>query len=359
MSLAVDARWMVGQFRGMGRYAHFLMKPVKADLRALLPQGYPSSDYETVYGGNGFFPYWEQVELPRLCSDLAITDLICPYNTAPIKLLSLTRLTLVVHDLIYMEPWHRLPPSVSIYQTLGRVYRRLVVPQVIARADRLVTVSEYTRGQINRRFSIPRDNISVIPNSLPDDWFVHTPLPNDERIPYLLAVAGEAPSKNLPALIRAFSAFRSACPANRPQPSLRVVGIKAALHPHFQRIATRCGVGGWVHFESFLDEATLRRLYREATLFVMPSLYEGFGIPVLEAMASGTPVVCSNTTSLPEVVGDSGWLFDPRSTSDMAAVLSAAWSDDKGRRENAQRGQDQALKYKQSEIGSQINSFWA
>jgi glycosyltransferase involved in cell wall biosynthesis len=343
MTLAVDARWMVGQYRGMGRYAHALIEPISSEVQALLPSSYPKAVYPTVQAGSSFFPYWEQVVLPKLCAEHGVTELLCPYNTAPLHLPSSTQLTLVVHDLIYLEPWSRLPPSVSAYQTLGRIYRRWLVPRVVGRAARLVAVSECTRDQLSLCFSIPRQNIHVIPNSLDEGWYVDAPLPWTQRQPYFLVVAGEAPSKNLPSLIRAFAAFRRAARKAAAESRLRIVGIKPAHQPHFQRIA---------------DEPTLQRLYREAWLFVMPSLYEGFGIPLLEAMASGTPVVCSSTTSLPEVVGDAAWLFNPRDVDDMAAQLQAAWVDQRGREERAKLGLVRARRYSRPVVAKMTADFW-
>lgn len=359
MTLAVDARWMVGPYRGMGRYAHALIEPVASEVQALLPRAYARAAYPTVHAGLSFFPYWEQVVLPRLCAEHGIDHLLCPYNTAPLHLPPSTQLTLVVHDLIYLEPWHRLPPSVSTYQTLGRIYRRLVVPRAAAQAAHLLTVSEYTRNQISEHFSIAKQRIRVIPNSLDEEWYVEAPLRWSERQPYLLTVAGEAPSKNLASLIRAFAAFRQAAGNAANECTLRVVGIKPAYQRHFQRIAAAAGVGSWVAFEPFLDEPTLRRLYREAWLFVMPSLYEGFGIPLLEAMASGTPVVCSNTTSLPEVVGDAGWLFNPRDIEDMAGTLHSAWTDQQGKLERAALGLARAQRYRRSAVAEDITVFWS
>jgi len=208
MNLGVDARWMVGQYRGMGRYAHALLEPVSSSVKALLPSTAMDSIYPNIKQGSSFFPLWEQVTLPKLCSENSITDLLCPYNTAPLHLGKSTRLILVVHDLIYLESWRNLPPSVSAYQTLGRIYRRALVPRVIRNAHRLVTVSEFTKQQICHSFSIPDKYVTVIPNMLDDDWYAQAPLPVAEKHPYILAVSGEAPSKNLDRLIQSFSRFK-------------------------------------------------------------------------------------------------------------------------------------------------------
>jgi len=359
VTLAVDARWMVGQYRGMGHYAHALLEPVAAEVLALLPENYPEARYPTVRAGAGFFPYWEQVVLPKLCADHAVSKLLCPYNTAPLRLPSSVELTLVVHDLIYLEPWSRLPPSVSVYQTLGRIYRRLVVPRAVRGAARLVTVSEFTRNQLVEKFSISGQRVHVIPNSLDDAWYAESPLAAASRKPYVLTVAGEAPSKNLSALIRAFSLFRRMGGKSVADCTLRVAGVKPSYQHHFRRVADVAGVAACVVFEPFLDEEALRQIYREARLFVMPSLYEGFGIPLLEAMASGTPVVCSNTTSLPEVIGDAGWLFDPRDIEDMAATLHSAWTDQQGKSERAALGLARAQRYRRSAVAQDIAAFWS
>lgn len=358
MTLGVDARWMVGEYRGMGRYAHALIEPVATKVLALLPRSYPATGYPTLQAGPSFFPYWEQVVLPGLCAKHDVTELLCPYNTAPLNLPRSTQLTLVVHDLIYLESWSSLPPSVSVYQTLGRLYRRWLVPRVARRATRLVTVSEYTRNQIAKYFSAPVQDIHVIPNSLDEAWYVDAPLPWTCRQRYILSVSGEAPSKNLPSLIRAFAAFRNRTGKTAAESRLRIVGVKPAHQPHFQRIAHAAGVGRWTIFEQFIDEPALQKLYREAWLFVMPSLHEGFGIPLLEAMASGTAVVCSNTTSLPEVIGDAGWLFDPRDVDDMAAQLQSAWVDERGRTELASRGLARAWNYSRPAVRETIKDFW-
>lgn len=358
MSVAIDARWMVGQCRGMGLYAKTLIDPLADQVIALLPQNYPETSYRSVRLGQGFFPYWEQVVLPKLCRRESVERLICPYNTAPINLSRQTQLVLIVHDLIYLQPWSRLPPSVSLYQTLGRMYRKMVVPSAIRRADQLLTVSEYTRQQIVETFRIPSKDVCVIPNSIDDEWFVSEPLCRSLRKPYLLAVGGEAPSKNIPRLICAFSNFRASLPKADREIDLRVVGVSVKHHAFFMKIARASGIGEAVQFDCFLDAPSLRQLYREAWLFTMPSLYEGFGRPVLEAMASGTPVACSNTTSLPEVVGSAGWFFDPRNTEEMAETFMQAWFDTKKLDVRAKQGLARAHSYRRSAVSQEVNLFW-
>ena len=358
MRIAIDARWMVGEFRGMGHYAAALVASCDRDVTRVVPARHPSDRGTTVSRGWGFFPYWEQVALPRICQAEGITHLICPYNTAPVWLPARVRLISVVHDLIYLEPWARLPPSRSIYQTLGRIYRRWNVPYTVRRADHLVTVSNYSRAEICRRFDIPPQKVHVIPNSLADDWFVTAPLPQSERAPYMLTVAGEAPHKNLATLIRAFAQLpNDILPAHAL--TLRIVGVKSSQRSTFLNLAAKLAVAERIVFEPFLTEPALRALYRRARLFVLPSLYEGFGIPLLEAMASGTPVACSDACSLPEVLAQSGWLFNPRDVDHMSGVMGEALASEKALEHAAVSGLQRAQHYRRDAVSVQMRQFWS
>ena len=358
MKFAVDARWMVGNYRGMGQYAHGIISPIKHNIVALLPEGSYATDMSAISQGHPFFPYWEQRALPQLCITHGVDEILCPYNTGPINLADSIKMTLVVHDLIYLEPWLKLPPSISPYQTLGRIYRRFIVPKAVQRANKIITVSEYTRTLICERFSVAEKDVVVIPNSLDSSWYSGDQISSFERGRYLLTVSGEASSKNLPALLRAFKLFKRRGGNSVFDVKLRIVGIKQAYQQHFFKIAQGLGIESFVMFEPFLTEDALKELYKKAWLFVMPSLYEGFGIPVLEAMACGTPVVCSDTTSLPEVVGEAGWLFDPRDAADMADKIYLAWTDELERSKRIQLGIERASVYSRKNVEKEIKKFW-
>lgn len=314
---AIDARWMIGDLRGMGRFANQFIASIAEDTVALLPKNMRHHSLDTSSRGGAFFPLWEQYVLNRLANASGAKFLICPYNTGPVYKNGNFKLIVVVHDLIYMRPWHELPPSLSFYQTVGRIYRRFVVPRVLRNADIIVTVSEYTKNELVTRYN-PRVPVFVVPNSISRDWLDIPFVPLSKRDDYLFSVAGEAPSKNVKRLLQAFALVskRDGCSSR-----LKIAGIKRRYHGSFMRIADELGIGTDVDFIDFVEQHELIRLYQHARGFIFPSLFEGFGIPLIEAMACYTPIACSNATSLPEVVAEHALFFDPKDSVDMAKAI--------------------------------------
>ncbi|HTH59864.1 MAG TPA: glycosyltransferase family 1 protein [Paraburkholderia sp.] len=354
MKLGVDITWMVGNYRGMGRFGRQLIAPVGDSLVGLAPRGVSTDEWPCVSEGRGFFPWWEQVELPRLCNTQKLDYLLCPYNTGPLRSTGSTQLIAVIHDLIFMQSWRTLPAPKSLYQTAGRIYRRYVVPRLARRADVVMTVSRYTQRELVETFGLSERDVHVIPNSLPDDWFA-PPLNQADRQPYLFTVAGEVPSKNVDRLLQAFALAK---PQLGDGVVLRIAGIKSPYHEHFLQRASALGLTGCVELLGYVSEAELKRHYRQARAFVFASLFEGFGIPLLEAMASGTPVACSNTTSMPEIAGGCGLLFDPYSVGEMAEQIRNVWNGGAGWETMVRDGVDRARVFSESSVRPAIQGFW-
>lgn len=307
----------------MGQYARMLTEPVREAVFPLLPAARRGELLGVgLARGWGFEPWWEQVCLPRMARQAHATHLLCPANTGPMwPDASGLRRIMVIHDLIYLQPSRELPWSRSPYQNLGRVYRRYVVPRAALHADQILTVSSYTRDRLLEELGLPGDKVHVVPNTVRADWFTLAPEPDENRQPYLLCVGGEAPSKNLNRLIEAFALLTKQ--GDLAHLRLVIAGVKPPFHGGLGQWARQFGLDAdRLAFLGEVSTADLQSLYRRAWGCVMPSLYEGFGIPALEALASGTPLACSNSTSLPEVAGGCAYLFDPRRVDDMATALA-------------------------------------
>jgi glycosyltransferase involved in cell wall biosynthesis len=350
--IAYDGRLAIEPFRGMGRYLRTLISGRQDELLGFCASGESSKSLDMIGSGFSFYPAWEQLSLPRLISKFNIGTFIAPYNTGPLLLPSKVRLVLIVHDLIFLEP---SPPSYSTYQNVGRIYRRLVVPRAIRKAEIVLTVSDFTKTRLVDSFGIDPEQIRVIPCSLGAEWFVGA-TPTDCRGQFIFMVSGEAPSKNLGRGIEAFAQFVQMT-ENR-QFRLKIAGVKAKFHAVFAQLAEKLGIGSAVDFLGYVSDSDLRSLYRAADAFVMPSLSEGFGIPVLEAMASRVPVAASSGGSLPEVAGNAALYFDPYSIEDMAERMREILTTKTTRDALITAGDQQARKYHEKEIQPVIDSFW-
>ena len=211
----------------------------------------------------------------------------------------------------------------------GRLAWRLKESVAAWQADRIVTVSEASRADLITWFRLPSERVAVMTEG-PDPIFQPSePGPHSDRVlarygvsprcPYLLYVGGLSPHKNLPRLIEALAMV------NRPDLYLVIVGDFADVFhtqiPELKATITKFDVGDRVVLTGFVPDVDLVSLYGRALALVQPSLMEGFGLPPIEAMACGTPVLASNAGSLPEVIGSAGLFFDPLNVEEMATTI--------------------------------------
>ncbi len=238
-----------------------------------------------------------------------------PTGSMPLLLTGVRRVA-TVHDVIpYVHP--------ETSSTLDLLIYRLWLPLIAPRLDAIITGSEYSRTDIIRYLGIAAEKVTVIPAAVGPEY---RPLPEEEiqptlarlRIgrPYILFVGSIEPRKNLVRLLEAFSRLRKWS----KQWTLVIVGARKWKHSPVFEMVRRLELEPYVRFTGFVPDDDLPVLYSGASLVVYPSLYEGFGLPVLEAMACGAPVVASSTSSLPEVAGDAALLVDPF---DVAALAEA------------------------------------
>lgn len=220
-----------------------------------------------------------------------------------------------IHDVIVDRN-----PQFGFTSARNRLFWNAKVRVALAQADRIVTVSEYSREAIAGHFRIPATDIVVLPEAASALFY---PDPPEEAEPlYVLAVGGISPNKNLPALVRAFGRIAGQWPGLRlvlagdPQAS----GFLSSF-AELQALIAKLGLGERVDFPGHVSDAQLRRLYSGTAVFAMISLDEGFGLPAVEAMACGAPVVASDAHALREVVGGAGLLVNPTDEAAAAAAI--------------------------------------
>jgi glycosyltransferase involved in cell wall biosynthesis len=232
------------------------------------------------------------------------------------------RCVATVHDL----GWQAHP---DLYARKLRLMYRTLFPWVVRRADRIIAVSRYTADDLVRRAGVAASRIEVIYHGLDPAFTVRTdgPGPAPTGPPYMLAVGGVSPRKNTRRLIEAFTRWRGRG-AHRTEYELRITGT--SLDREFLLGTSELPEG--VHLLGYVDKAELPHLYTGAAAFLYPSIYEGFGLPIIEAMACGTPVVTSRTGSAPEIAGGAAILVDPFSVESIEAGLEQATIADEAAR---------------------------
>lgn len=273
----------------------------------------------------------EQLLLPRLAARQGVDLVHSLASTAPAR--GRFRRVVTVHDLIYA----RFPQAHAGIRDLGM---RLLVPLATRRSDRVIVDSQSTGEDLVELLGTPRERIDVVPLGLgsvrrgepASEQAVRERFSlGDRRI--VLSLSAKRPHKNLAALIDALALI----PAER-RPLLVLPGYPTAHEAELRQRAAAAGLSEDVRFLGWVQSELIEGLWSIADVFVYPSLYEGFGLPVLEAMARGVPVACSNASSLPEVAGDAALLFDPNDVSAIATALHRLLGDPAEARRLRERG---------------------
>lgn len=285
---------------------------------------------------------WETLSLPLAARRRRESLLHSLYFAAP--LLKPVRTVVTIHDLIpvVVEGYHRSRASAIYTAVMTRAVRDVAA---------VITVSEHSRQDILRHLRVSPDRVFVTPEAADERFTPEGPGEETDRVRtkyrlperFLLYLGGSERRKNLLMLVRAWAQVARAMAdrevglvvvATFPQPD--------PLYPDVPATAAALGVTGSIKFLPVVEEVDKPAVYRAALGFCFPSLYEGFGLTPLEAMASGVPVITSRATSLPEVVGDSGWLLDPADESGWAEAMVRLVDDDAERAKMRLRGLTQA-----------------
>lgn len=299
--IVLNGRFTVHRVTGMQRYAIEVRKRLRIPVRTIAP----GSQMKGIAGH-----LWEQSVLPVRSANKMLWS---PCNTGPI---GFSNQVVTVHDIFPIDhPEWFTRQFAALYAFL--------LPQLTQRVRHIIAVSQYTKKRLMARFSLADEKITVIPQGVGDEFSPRPPeviealrvtlgIPNE---PYVLSVGSLEPRKNLSTLLAAWPRVLRA----HPEANLVVTGA-SGRSAVFKRAALS-GVRTNVIFPGYVPDQDLPTLYSGAACFVYPSLEEGFGLPVLEALACGTPVVASNLSAIPEIAGPHSHLVDPRSTDEIAAAI--------------------------------------
>ena len=273
-----------------------------------------------------------------------------------------------IPHLIWIPQFLPCPYVVTVHDVLDFMYRAtngssvrraanfFCTRQVLLRAARVLAVSNFTKKDIQRLFGIADEKVEVVYNAI-DERFRSGHASDADRqfiaeryqvnYPFLLYAGRISPHKNVVRIIEAFSALKCELAKEGKYPDLKliIIGDEVSRHPDLRRAVIKSGVQNDVRFLGFVPIGVLRIFYDVAKMFVFPSLYEGFGLPPLEAMAHGTPVVTSNTSSLPEVVGNAAVLVNPENIFDISRALLRVLLDQPLREKLKQRGYEQVERF--------------
>lgn len=354
MKIGIDGRELIKEgMTGIGRYLrNFLEFALKArpdhtfiiygnqntrvDFRS------PNLKIEIIPEKNTLF--WDHVILSRCISKDKVDVFFSPFDKAPI--FSSTPCIISVHDLLFSIVSGKGYRNRYVYNTLYLLSRRAIVNK----ARLIITGSQHAKKDILQRWKIPDKKIKVIPHAVSKRFYPMKSLNLLSKVKakygikkdYMLYVGNFKPHKNVSSLLEAFALLP---PRLRDNYQLILSGKLDAYSAQLNAIAEDLRLTKKVVFTGTVDEEDLPPLYSGAIIFLFPSLYEGFGLPPLEAMACGTPVICSNVTSLPEVVGDSGILVDPSETKNFIGAMELLLSNRNLRDNLSSKGLQRATEF--------------
>lgn len=367
--IGIDYTAAVHQTAGIGRYSREMVQalaaaPAKFDYR-LFVAGAGKVARPVLLGPNfAWCPtrlterwlarLWYRLRLPlpieSWTGPLALfhaTDFFLP----PVR--SITYTIVTIHDLSFVRLPETVMPGMANHLNQW-------VPRSVQRADHVIAVSEATRQDLIELYQTPPEKISVLYHGVTPDF---KPVTQADKLaevrrkyhlgqhPFILSVGTLQPRKNYRRLVQAFASLD-------PALALVIVGSKGWNYADIFAEITRHGLAERVHVLGFVADSDLPALYSAASLFVYPSLYEGFGLPILEAMACGTPVVASNQSALPEVVGEAGLLVDPKDIEAMAAAMARVLGDTSLRQTLVEAGPARAAQFTWSNMANRLSALY-
>jgi glycosyltransferase involved in cell wall biosynthesis len=329
--ICVNARFRFQQTTGVQRYADAVLRRLPDGVEAMMP----SRSFSRGVRGQ----IWEQFQLPARVEKRVLWS---PCNTGPLEA---RRHVITIHDTAVFD-------CAQCYSRKYGSWHRWMTPRLVKRALKILTVSEFSKSRLLEHFGIPEDRVVVAGNGV-DDRFQPASECEQERVradyhlprQFALTVGTLDPRKNLRGILAAWRMT----PGLGELP-LAVAGCQSAVF----RSAVREPIPSSVHMLGYVPDDRLPALYSAASVFIFASLYEGFGLPPLEAMACGTPTVCSNTSALPEVVGKSALLVDPRDSRAIGEAVKTVVEDGALHERLSEAGRRRAKQFDWKETAARV-----
>ncbi len=301
-------------------------------------------NFKIIELSGGPYPAWEQFALPRAAKKEGCDILHCTSNTGPIW--SKVPLITTLHDIIYLESISIFKKAGTWYQKMGNIYRRLIVPAVVKKSKRVVTVSNFEKERIIN-FMGPGENLVAIYNGvsehfkkITDDTLLKK-AKEKYRLPdnFMFFLGNTDPKKNTPNVLKAFATFNQ-----KSQIKYKLVMLDYE-EKALQKILADIGhpeMRNDIHLTGYVVNTDLPAIISQCNVFLYPSLRESFGIPILEGMACGVPVITSNTSSMPEIAGNAAEIVDPYKPEKITAAINKMTCNKELRAELCKKGIERA-----------------
>ncbi len=306
-----------------------------------------AKNFKIVELGGGPYPIWEQIALPRAAEKEGCELLHCTSNTGPIW--SKVPLITTLHDIIYLESISIFNKSGTWYQKFGNMYRRWVVPSIAKKSRKVVTVSNFEKDRI-RNFMGLGDNLTAIYNGVGEHFVKITD--NDVllkakqkyKLPdnFMFFLGNTDPKKNTPNVLKSFADFNSSSEIKYKlvmldfEENALMQVLNSIGHPELRADIVITG---------YVPNSEMPAIINQCKVFLYPSLRESFGIPILEGMACGVPVITSNTSSMPEIAGDAAVLVNPNKSDEIVAAIDKILNNEIFRNNLCKKGIDRAAQF--------------
>lgn len=311
----------------------------------------------------GPYPTWEQIALPNTVKKLKCDILHCTSNTAPV--LAGIPMVLTLHDMIYMEEsfFALLQGKGTPYQRFGNIYRRYVVPAVVRKSEIVITVSEYEKERIGAFFHLNPSKLRTVYNGVGEHFKEVTDSKAIEKIRqkfrlpnhYFFFLGNTVQKKNTPGTLKAFALFREKSGIDIPLVMLDFD------HQDLVSILNEIGhpdLINHIHLTGYVNNTELPGIYSLADVFLYPSFRESFGIPILEAQACGTPVITSNTSSMPEIAGDGAIITDPFKPGEIADAMIRIVQDSQVKSDLKAKGLENAKRFSWLAMAERVQQIY-